>query len=224
MIQKALALCYPPGAIVPSPDTLHYTLGEHPSHLIWTQGRRPFYDTQVNALTNREISLSHDDRLECITLETATICAFLPPPDTAFALPPLSEAEMSEAQQLEHADLSDNGKAYTPPTQQQLYHHNSTLTRQGEPNQVSQEYDLIQEETPPRASHVTHVNDSCHGKRVMPHMEESCRTVEQLAICQSIPLCKLQLNSSGVHVCVHVRVRVCAFVRVRVCVCVCLRR
>jgi len=53
MIQKALTLCYPPGSIVPTPDTLHYTLGEHPSHLIWTQDRRPFYDIQLNALTNR---------------------------------------------------------------------------------------------------------------------------------------------------------------------------
>ena len=105
MIQKALALCYPSGAIVPSHDTLHYTLREYPSHLVWTQGRRPFYDTHINVLTNRQISLSHDDRLECITLETATIYAFLPPPDTAFALPPLSEEDMPEVQQPEHADL-----------------------------------------------------------------------------------------------------------------------
>jgi len=148
MIQKALALCYQSGAIVPSPDTLHYTLGEHPSHLVWTQGRRPFYDTQINVLTNREIFLSHDDRLECITLELATICALLPPPDTAFALPPLSEEKMPEVQQPEHADLSDNGQAYTPPAQKQLYHHNSALTHQGEPYQESLKHDLPQEETP----------------------------------------------------------------------------
>jgi len=36
MIQQALVLCYPPGLIAPTPDTLHYTLGEHPSHLAWT--------------------------------------------------------------------------------------------------------------------------------------------------------------------------------------------
>ena len=32
MIQKALTHCYLPGSIVPTLDTLHYTLGEHPSH------------------------------------------------------------------------------------------------------------------------------------------------------------------------------------------------
>jgi len=147
MIQKALTLCYPPGSIVPTPDTLHYTLGEHPSHLIWTQDRRPFYDIQLNALTNREISLSHDDRLEWITQETITICVFLPPPDTALALSPRSETEMLETQQPEHADLSGNGKSNSPSTQEQLYHYTPTLTRQGEPYQESQEHDLLQEET-----------------------------------------------------------------------------
>jgi len=55
MVQKALTECYLPGSIVPTPDTLHYTLGKHPSNLVWTQDRRPFYDIQLNALTRREI-------------------------------------------------------------------------------------------------------------------------------------------------------------------------
>ena len=115
MILQALELCYPPGPIVPTPDTLHYTLGEHPSHLAWTHDRRPYYDTQLNAEIKREIFLSHDDRLECITLETATIYAFLPPPIPAFAIPPLIEVETSEVQQSDHAELPDKGQAYTSP-------------------------------------------------------------------------------------------------------------
>jgi len=149
MIQKALTQCYLPGSIVPTPDTLHYTLGEHPSHLVWTQDRRPFYDIQLNALTSREISLSHDDRLEWISQETTTIFVFLPPPDTVMALSPRSETEMLEVQQPGHAYLSGNGKSNSLSIQEQLYYHTPTLTRQREPHQDSQEHDLLQEETPP---------------------------------------------------------------------------
>ena len=52
---------------------------------------------------------------------------------------------MPVGQQPDHTDLPDNGQAYTPPAKK---HHNSTLTRQGEPYQESQEHDPPQEETP----------------------------------------------------------------------------
>jgi len=96
MIQQVLKLCYPPGLTVPSPDTLHYTLGEHPSHLAWTQDRQPSYDTHLLNGTTREIVLSHDDRLEYITLGTATIYAFLPPPPLILGISPLSEEKMTD--------------------------------------------------------------------------------------------------------------------------------
>ena len=55
MIRQTLALCYPPGLFVPTPDTLHYTLGKHSSHFGWTHDRRPSFDTQINVGTKREI-------------------------------------------------------------------------------------------------------------------------------------------------------------------------
>jgi len=61
---------------------------------------------------------------------------------------------MSEAQKLEQADLSDKGKPNFPPTQKPLYHYNPTLTRKGEPYQESQEYDPLQEETPPTSHQI----------------------------------------------------------------------
>ena len=42
MVQKALMECYLPGSIVPTPDTLHYTLGEHPSNSVWDTGPTTF--------------------------------------------------------------------------------------------------------------------------------------------------------------------------------------
>jgi len=65
------------------------------------------------------------------------------------ALSPRSETEMLEVQQPEHAELLGNGKSNPSSTQEQLYHHTPTLTRQGEPYQKSQAHDLLQEETPP---------------------------------------------------------------------------
>jgi len=185
MIQQALELCYPPGLIVPTPDTLHYTLGEHPSRLAWTHDRRPYYDTQLNAGKKREIILSHDDRLECITLETATIYAFLPPPIPAFAIPPLIKAEISEVQQSDHAELPDTGQAYTSPARKQNHYHNPTLARQGKPNQESQEHGLPQEENPQSHQLFVRIPDTWTNKSRKPAFTQTIPVPTSLEILKN---------------------------------------
>jgi len=177
MIQQALALCYPPGLTAPTPDTLHYTLGEHPSHLAWTHDRRPSYDTQTNAGTKREILLSHDDRLERITLGTATIYAFLPPPVPALAIPPPSEDEITEVQQAGHAEW---------------------------PNHQSQEPDLPQEETPPTHQIFVQIPDTWTQKTRRPAFTQtipvptSLETLKaRLSALLSIPIHHLNILYGG---------------------------
>jgi len=78
--QNILWQCYPHGSAVPAPDTLHYTLGKLPRHLVWNQGRAPEQILDMEERVGREIVLSDTDKLEVIE-EDATIFIFLPPPD-----------------------------------------------------------------------------------------------------------------------------------------------
>jgi len=64
-VHTILLECYPPRSIVPAPDTLHYTLGEFPSNLVWAQEQIPEHSLHLNAMTGREMSLSCEDKLEC---------------------------------------------------------------------------------------------------------------------------------------------------------------
>jgi len=66
-VHKILLECYPLRSTVPAPDTLHYTLGEFPSNLVWAQEQTPEHSLHLNAMTGREISLSCEDKLEWIT-------------------------------------------------------------------------------------------------------------------------------------------------------------
>ena len=104
MIRQTLMSCYPPGLPVPPPDTLHYTLGEHPSHLAWTHDRLTSFDAYFNTIRKREIFLSHDDHLGHIISETATIYAFLPPPNLEAAMPPLGDDDTNEVPQADQAE------------------------------------------------------------------------------------------------------------------------
>jgi len=94
IVHKALMECYFLRSIVPSPETYHYTLGEYPSNLVWAQDRISEHSLHLNASTGREISLSHEDKLEWITQEDSTILVFLPPPDTGRATSPQCQADM----------------------------------------------------------------------------------------------------------------------------------
>jgi len=63
-VHKILLECYLQRSTVPAPDTLHYTLGEFPSNLVWAQEQTPEHSLHLNAMTGREMSLSHEDKLE----------------------------------------------------------------------------------------------------------------------------------------------------------------
>ena len=150
MVHKALMECYFPRSIVPAPDALHYTLGEYPSNLVWAQDRRPYHDLQLNALTGREISLSHDHKLEWITQEDSTILVFLPLPDTDRATSSQSTTDMLDTIQLPgHGDVLGNWQSNPLPKQQQPHYQTHPLSRQGESLQKSHGNDLLQEEIPP---------------------------------------------------------------------------
>jgi len=77
-VHKALMECYLLRSTVPAPDTLHYTLGEFPSNLIWAQEQTPEHSLHLNAMTGREMSLSYEDKLEWITQEDSTIHPCVP--------------------------------------------------------------------------------------------------------------------------------------------------
>ena len=155
MIQTVLTECYSAGSKIPAPDTLHYTLGEQLINSVWTQDRRPCHDLQPNELIGREISLSHDDKLEWITEENSTIIVFLPLPDMGMAMSPRSTTAMSDTvQQPRHVDVPSSWQSNPLPTQQQLHHHTPQQSCQGEPQQKSQEHDLLQEEIPPSSQQI----------------------------------------------------------------------
>ena len=78
VIQKALQKCYPQPKSVPAPHTLRYTLGDFPSHAIRTQERGLVDSPSTHTIFGVEISLSHEDKLDWITIEDSTIIAFLP--------------------------------------------------------------------------------------------------------------------------------------------------
>ena len=142
---------YLPRSTVPAPDTLHYTLEEYPSNLVWTQDRRPYHDLQLNVLIGRQISLSHDDKLEWITQEDSTIIVFLHLPDTGRAMSSQSKAAMLDTvQQPGHADVLGNWQSNPLPKQQQLHYHTLPLSRQGESLQKSQETTHYRRKFPPR--------------------------------------------------------------------------
>jgi hypothetical protein len=79
VIQKALQKCYPQTKSVPAPHTLRYTLGDFPSHVIQTQ-EQGLVDSPNKPIFGVEIFLSHEDRLDWITIKDSTIIAFLPKP------------------------------------------------------------------------------------------------------------------------------------------------
>jgi len=80
-IQKALQKCYPHPKAVPAPHTLRYTLGDFPSHAIRTQEQGLIDCPSTHTIFGVEISLSHEDKLDWITIKDSTIIAFLPNPD-----------------------------------------------------------------------------------------------------------------------------------------------
>ena len=77
VIQKALQKCYPQPKSVPAPHTLRYTLGDFPSHVIQTQ-EQGLVDSPNKPIFGVEISLSHEDRLDWITIKDSTIIALNP--------------------------------------------------------------------------------------------------------------------------------------------------
>jgi len=99
-IQKALLKCYPQSASVPAPHTLRYTLGDFPSHAVRTQEQAPADSPRVHTIFGAEISLSHDDKLEWITIEDSTIIAFLPNPE--------KEEETEETHMPEQEGATEN--------------------------------------------------------------------------------------------------------------------
>jgi len=123
--------------------------------LVWAQDRRPEHDIHLNALTGREISLSHEDKLEWITQEDSTILVFLPLPDMGRATSPQSKTDMLDTAQLPgHADVLGNRQLNPPPKQQQLHYQTEPLSHQGESPQKSQGNDLLQEEIPPSSHQI----------------------------------------------------------------------
>jgi len=70
----------------------------------------PEHGLHLNALTGREISLSHEDKLEWITQEDSTILVFLSLPGTGRATSPQSQANMLDTAQLPvHEDVLETG-------------------------------------------------------------------------------------------------------------------
>jgi len=53
-VLKALMECYLLRSTVPASDTLHYTLGEYPSNLVWAQDQTPEHSLHLNAMTGRK--------------------------------------------------------------------------------------------------------------------------------------------------------------------------
>jgi len=80
-IHKLLLKCYSQPATVPAPHTLRYTLGDLPSHVVWTQEQTPTDSLHLNASTGIEMSPAYEDKLEWITTKDSTIIPFLPPLD-----------------------------------------------------------------------------------------------------------------------------------------------
>ena len=80
-IHKVLLKCYPQPATVPAPHTLKYTLGDFPSHVVWTQEQTPADSPRMHIISGTEMSLSYEDKLEWITIKDSTIIAFLPNPE-----------------------------------------------------------------------------------------------------------------------------------------------
>jgi len=99
-IQKALLKCYPQLASVPAPHTLRCTLGDFPSNAVWTQEQAPADSLHMHIMSGAEISLSHEDKLEWITIEDSTIIAFLPNPEM--------EEETEETHMPEQAGATEN--------------------------------------------------------------------------------------------------------------------
>ena len=142
--------CYLLRSTGPAPDTLHYTLGEFPSNLVWAQDQTPEQRLHLNAMTGREISLSYEDKLEWITQEDSTILVFLPLPDTGRATSPQINVDMLDTAQLPgHADVLGSRLLNPLPKQQQLHDQTQPLSHHGKSLQKSQENDLPQEEIPP---------------------------------------------------------------------------
>jgi len=149
-IHKILMECYLLRSTVPAPDTLHYTLGEFPSNLVWAQEQTPEHSLHLNAMTGREMSLSYEDKLEWITQEDSTILVFLPLPDTGRATSPQSNVDTSDtAQLLGHADVRGSRLSNPLLKQQQLQDQTQPSSHQEESLQKSQGNDLIQGQIPP---------------------------------------------------------------------------
>jgi len=149
-VHKILLECYLQRSTVPAPDTLHYTLGEFPSNLVWAQEQTPEHSLYLNGMTRREMSLSHEDKLEWITKEDSTVLVFLPLPDTDRATSSQSNEDMSDTAQLPgHADARGSKLSNPLPTQQQLQDQTQLLSNQGESLQKNQEYELQQGGIPP---------------------------------------------------------------------------
>jgi len=79
-VHKTLLECYPDGSGVPSPDTIHYTLGDFPHGLFWDQGvaSEGLLDTDIPVV--EELVLQHTDKIDWIKEEHTTILhSFLSP-------------------------------------------------------------------------------------------------------------------------------------------------
>ena len=150
IVHKALMECYPLRSTVPAPDTLHYTLGKFPSSLVWAQEQTTEHSLHLNARTRRELSLSYEDKLECITQEDSNILVFLPLPVTDRTTSPQIHVDMLAAAQLqEHVDVCGSRVSNPLLKQQQLHDQIRSLSHQGESLRKRQGDDLIQGQTLP---------------------------------------------------------------------------
>jgi len=66
-VHTILLECNLQRSTVPAPDTLHYTLGEFLSNMVWAQEQTPEHSFHLNAMTGREMFPSCEDKLEWIT-------------------------------------------------------------------------------------------------------------------------------------------------------------
>jgi len=150
IVHNVLLECYPQRSTVPAPDTLHYTLGEFPSNLVWSQEQTPEHSLHLNVMTGREMSLSYEDKLEWIIKEDSTIFVFLPLPDTGRATSSQSDEDMSDTGQLPGNEDAMGIKLSNPLlTQQQPQDQTQSQSKQEGSLQKSQENELQQGEIPP---------------------------------------------------------------------------
>jgi len=205
-VHKILLECYLQQSTVPALDTLHYTLGEFPSNLVWAQEQTPEHSLHLNAMTGRKMSLSCEDKLEWIAKEDSTILVFLPLPDTSRLTSSQSDVDMSDTVQLPgHAYANGSKLSNPPPTQQQLQDQTQSLSNQGEPHQKSQENELQEGKIPPSIHQIfVRIPDMWYEKGRQPTYTQTMPTPtsldslkEELSLLLSIPTHSFRIQYGG---------------------------